>query len=112
MKYLVAIIQPSRLEAVQEGLASIGVSGMTVSEVRGYGRQRGKTEIYRGAEYSIDFLPKIKIEIALDDNNADSAVDLISETCNSGRIGDGKVFLMPLENATRIRTGEIGQLAL
>ena len=108
MKYLVAIIQPSRLENVQEGLSSLGISGMTVSEVRGYGRQRGKTEIYRGAEYNIDFLPKIKIE----DSTADKAVEFISETCNSGRIGDGKIFVMPLENATRIRTGENGQSAL
>ena len=112
MKYLVAIIQPSRLENVQEGLSSLGISGMTVSEVRGYGRQRGKTEIYRGAEYNIDFLPKIKIEIAIEDSTADKAVEFISETCNSGRIGDGKIFVMPLENATRIRTGEHGQSVL
>lgn len=112
MKYLVAIIQPSRLEPVQEGLSSLGISGMTVSEVRGYGRQRGKTEIYRGAEYNIDFLPKIKVEIAIDDDAAEKAVDFIKETCHTGRIGDGKVFVMPLEEATRIRTGEVGQAAL
>ena len=112
MKYLVAIIQPSRLEPVQEGLSSLGISGMTVSEVRGYGRQRGKTEIYRGAEYNIDFLPKIKVEIAIDDDTAEKAVDFIKETCHTGRIGDGKVFVMPLEEATRIRTGEVGQSAL
>lgn len=112
MKYLVAIIQPSRLEAVQGGLADLGISGMTVSEVRGYGRQRGKTEIYRGAEYSIDFLPKIKIEIALEESVTEKAVEMITDTCNSGRIGDGKVFVLPLEQATRIRTGETGHLAL
>ncbi|MGC6484045.1 MAG: P-II family nitrogen regulator [Candidatus Puniceispirillales bacterium] len=112
MKYLVAIIQPSRLEPVQEGLSSLGISGMTVSEVRGYGRQRGKTEIYRGAEYSIDFLPKIKLEIALEDGTADKAVEFIKDTCHTGRIGDGKVFVMPLDDVTRIRTGEIGQSAL
>lgn len=112
MNYIIAIIQPSRLEAVQERLGAIGVSGMTVSEVRGYGRQRGKTEIYRGTEYSIDFLPKIKLELAVDAKACEQAVEIITEVCQSGRIGDGKIFTLPLHEALRIRTGENGAEAL
>ena len=112
MNYIIAIIQPSQLEAVQEKLTAAGVSGMTVTEVRGYGRQRGKTEIYRGTEYSINFLPKIKLALALDDRAAAEAVDIITEVCKSGRIGDGKIFTFPLTEALRIRTGETGSEAL
>ena len=112
MNYIIAIIQPSQLEAVQEKLTAAGVSGMTVTEVRGYGRQRGKTEIYRGTEYSINFLPKIKLELALDDKASAEAVDIITEVCTSGRIGDGKIFTFRLTEALRIRTGETGSEAL
>lgn len=112
MDYVIAVIQPNKLEAVQEKLTAIGISGMTVSEVRGYGRQRGKTEMYRGAEYSIDFLPKIKLEIALDSKITPKATEVITEVCNSSRIGDGKIFILPLSDVQRIRTGEVGTDAL
>ena len=112
MKYIIAITQPSRLEPLQEALASLGITGMTVSEVQGYGRQKGKTEIYRGAEYSINFLPKIKVECAVDDPIHEKAIDIIRDTCGTGRIGDGKIFSLDLTDAMRIRTGETGIAAL
>jgi nitrogen regulatory protein PII len=112
MKWIVAIVQPHRLDAVREALAEIGVEGMTVTEVRGFGRQKGHTEIYRGAEYQIAFTPKVKLEIAVPAENADKAVERIRETANSGRIGDGKIFVLPLESVTRVRTGETGAEAL
>jgi nitrogen regulatory protein PII len=112
MKWIVAIVQPHRLDAVREALAEIGVEGMTVTEVRGFGRQKGHTEIYRGAEYQIAFTPKVKLEIAVPAENVDKAVERIRETANSGRIGDGKIFVLPLESVTRVRTGETGNEAL
>lgn len=112
MKWIIAIIQPHRLDAVREALGEIGVEGMTVTEVRGFGRQKGHTEIYRGAEYQISFTPKVKIEIAVPVENADKAVDKIRQTANTGRIGDGKIFVLPLESVTRVRTGETGADAL
>ena len=112
MKYIVAIIQPSRLAAVHEALQGIGIEGLTTSEVQGYGRQKGKTEVYRGTEYTVNFLPKIKIEIAVAANMAERACDAIKTAAESGKIGDGKVFVLDLESALRIRTGEIGAAAL
>jgi nitrogen regulatory protein PII len=112
MKYVIAVIQPHRLDAVRGALAAIGVQGLTVSEVRGFGRQKGQTEIYRGAEYTVNYVPKAKLEIAVDDAIADRVVDAISEAARSGRIGDGKIFVLPLEGAMRVRTGEVGADAL
>ncbi len=112
MKLLIAIIKPFKLDEVREGLSEIGVQGITVTEVKGFGRQKGHTELYRGAEYVVDFLPKVKIEIALDDVLVEQAIDAISKSANTGKIGDGKIFVMPLEQAVRIRTGEIGPDAL
>jgi nitrogen regulatory protein P-II 2 len=112
MKYIIAIIQPGKLEAVHEALGAIGVSGMTVSEVQGYGRQKGKSEIYRGAEYVVNFMPKIKIELAVDTKKASEVIATIQKTAESGKIGDGKVFSMDLKDALRIRTGETGAEAL
>ena len=112
MKYIIAVIQPHRLDPVREALSSIGVQGLTVSEVRGFGRQKGQTEIYRGAEYVMQFVPKIKLEIAVDDDIADQAVEAIGSAARTGRIGDGKVFVLPLEGAMRVRTGEMGTDAL
>lgn len=112
MKYIVAIIQPSRLAAVHEALQGIGIDGLTTSEVQGYGRQKGKTEVYRGTEYTVNFLPKIKIEIAVASDMAERACDAIKGAAESGKIGDGKVFVLDLESALRIRTGEIGEAAL
>jgi nitrogen regulatory protein PII len=112
MKYIIAVIQPHRLDPVREALSSIGVQGLTVSEVRGFGRQKGQTEIYRGAEYVMQFVPKIKLEIAVDDEIADQAVEAIGSAARTGRIGDGKVFVLPLEGAMRVRTGEMGTDAL
>lgn len=112
MNCIIAIIQPSALDAVQERLGAMGVSGMTVSEVRGYGRQRGKREMYRGTEYSIDFLPKIRLEIAVPEDQAEDVVDCIASTCSTGKIGDGKIFTLPLSGVTRVRTGETGVNAL
>jgi nitrogen regulatory protein PII len=112
MKYVIAVIQPHRLDAVRDALAAIGVQGLTVSEVRGFGRQKGQTEIYRGAEYTVNYVPKAKLEIAVDDAIADRVVDAISEAARSGRIGDGKIFVLPLEGAMRVRTGEVGADAL
>ncbi len=112
MKYIIAIIQPHRLDAVREALAGIGVQGMTVSEVRGFGRQKGQTEVYRGAEYTMQFVPKAKIEVAVDDTIADAVVEAIGGAARTGRIGDGKVFVLPLEGAMRVRTSEMGADAL
>jgi len=112
MKKIEAIIKPFKLEEVKQKLAGIGVHGMTVSEVRGFGRQKGHTELYRGAEYVVDFLPKIKIEAAVDDDTAEKAVRVIVEAAHTDRIGDGKIFVLPLEEAVRIRTGERGSEAL
>ena len=112
MKYIIAIIQPHRLEAVRTALNNIGVQGMTVSEVRGFGRQKGQTEIYRGTEYTMNFVPKVKIELAVSAAIADSVVDAISNAARTGHIGDGKVFVLPLEGSMRIRTGEMGADAL
>lgn len=103
---IVAIVKPSVTEPVMDALADIGVSGMTVSEVRGHGRQKGQTEIYRGAEYSVNLVPKIRFEIAVDDGLATQVVDTITKAANTGKIGDGKIFVMDLLSATRIRTGE------
>ena len=112
VKYIIAIIKPFRLDDVRAALTELGVQGMTVSDVRGFGRQKGHTEIYRGAEYTIDFLPKIKIEIAIADSLADRAVETIERTARTDKIGDGKVFVLELMAATRIRTGEAGEDAL
>jgi nitrogen regulatory protein PII len=112
MKYIIAIIQPHRLDAVRDALSEIGVKGLTVSEVRGFGRQKGQTEVYRGAEYVMQYVPKVKVEIAVDDDIADRAVEAIGSGARTGRIGDGKVFVLPLEGAMRVRTGEMGADAL
>jgi nitrogen regulatory protein PII len=112
MKKIEAIIKPFKLEDVKEALASIGVEGMTVTEVKGFGRQKGHTEIYRGSEYTVDFLPKVKIEIVLADNLVNPAVDAIIKSAKTGKIGDGKVFVGPMDNVVRIRTGETGEQAV
>jgi nitrogen regulatory protein P-II 1 len=112
MKKIEAIIKPFKLEEVKEALSSVGVEGMTVSEVKGFGRQKGHTEIYRGNEYTVDFLPKIKIEIVLADNLIASATDAIIKAAKTGKIGDGKVFVSPVEDAIRIRTEEKGDRAV
>ena len=106
MKMITAVIKPSRLDAVLEAVTEVGASGLTVTEVRGYGRQKGKTEVYRGAEYEVKLLPKVKLEIAVSDDLAEGVVDAIARSANTGKIGDGKVFVMDLETAVRIRTGE------
>ena len=108
MKLVIAIIKPSRLEEVRQALNSLDVHGMTVTEVKGYGRQKGHSEIYRGTEYAVHFLPKLKIEIAVDDGQADAIVSAIRESAQTGRIGDGKIFVSNIEEAIRIRTGESG----
>jgi len=112
MKKIEAIIKPFKLEEVKEALASIGIEGMTVSEVKGFGRQKGHTEIYRGSEYSVDFLPKVKIEVVLPDAMASKAIDTIVAAAKTGKIGDGKVFLFPVEESIRIRTDERGEKAV
>jgi nitrogen regulatory protein PII len=112
MKYIIAIIQPHRLDAVREALAVRGVQGMTVSEVRGFGRQKGQTEIYRGAEYTTHYVPKVKLEVAVDESLANAVVEAIGEGARTGRIGDGKIFVLDLEGAMRVRTGEMGADAL
>ena len=112
MKYIIAIIQPGKLDAVHEALGILGISGMTVSEVQGYGRQKGKSEIYRGAEYVVNFIPKVKIEVVIDDAEANSVAEAIVKSANTGKIGDGKVFISGVEEAIRIRTGESGNEAL
>ncbi len=112
MKFIVAIIKPHKLDGVREALASVGIEGMTASEVKGYGRQKGQTEIYRGAEYQVNFVPKVKIEVAVDDGVADAVVEAIRTAANTEKIGDGKIFVLDLENAVRVRTGETGAEAL
>jgi nitrogen regulatory protein P-II 1 len=112
LKKIEAIIKPFKLEEVKEALTEIGVRGITVSEVKGFGRQKGHTELYRGAEYVVDFLPKIKIELVIPDDMVDRAVESISSTARTGRIGDGKIFIIPLDSAVRIRTGEKGEEAI
>jgi len=112
MKLVTAIIKPFKLDDVREALADIGVSGITVIEVKGFGRQKGHTELYRGAEYVVDFLPKIKLEIAVDDTSMDQVIDAIRSAAHTGKIGDGKIFVFDLEEVTRIRTGEQGPDAL
>ncbi len=112
MKKIEAIIKPFKLEDVKEALAGLGVEGMTVSEVKGFGRQKGHTEIYRGSEYTVDFLPKLKIELVLADANVAPAVDAIVKAAKTGKIGDGKVFVSTIENAVRIRTEETGEQAI
>jgi len=112
MKRVEAIIKPFKLDEVKEALASLGVEGMTVSEVKGFGRQKGHTEIYRGSEYTVDFLPKIKIEVVLADSRVAGAVEAIVKAAKTGKIGDGKVFVSPIENAIRIRTEETGERAV
>ncbi len=112
MKMITAIIKPSRLDAVLEAVTEAGASGITVTEVRGYGRQKGKTEVYRGAEYEIKLLPKVKLEIAISTDMVEAVVEAIASTANTGKIGDGKVFVTDLEQALRIRTGERGALAI
>ncbi|MEI6339288.1 MAG: P-II family nitrogen regulator, partial [Verrucomicrobiota bacterium] len=106
MKKIEAIIKPFKMEDVKEALAEVGIEGMTVSEVKGFGRQKGHTEIYRGSEYTVDFLPKVKFEIVVSDSMVDKAVKAISEAAKTGKIGDGKIFVLPIENAIRIRTEE------
>ncbi len=108
MKLVTAIIKPFKLDDVREALSDIGVQGMTVTEVKGFGRQKGHTELYRGAEYVVDFLPKVKVEIAIDDNLLDSCIEAITGAANTGKVGDGKIFVSTLENLIRIRTGETG----
>ena len=112
MKKIEAIIKPFKLEEVKEALAEVGVQGMTVTEVKGFGRQKGHTEIYRGSEYTVDFLPKVKIEIVVDDAQAESVAAVIVKSANTGKIGDGKVFISTVEQAIRIRTGETGSSAV
>lgn len=112
MKLVTAIIKPFRLEDVRTALSDIGVQGITVTEVKGFGRQRGHTELYRGAEYVVDFLPKSKLEIAVADDQVDAAIDAIIKSANSGKIGDGKIFVSALEQVIRIRTGETGEQAI
>ena len=112
MKYLTAIIKPFKLDDVRDALSEIGINGLTVTEVKGFGRQKGHTELYRGAEYVVDFLPKVKIEVAMDDALVDSAIEAVCKVTNTGKIGDGKIFITNLEQVIRIRTGETGSDAL
>ena len=112
MKLITAIFKPFRLDDVRNALAEAGVHGMTVSEVKGFGRQRGHTELYRGAEYVVDFVPKVKVEVAVTDELAERAVEAIVESARTGKVGDGKIFIVDLEHAVRIRTGEANEQAL
>jgi nitrogen regulatory protein PII len=112
MKKIEAIIKPFKLEDVKEALTTLGIEGMTVTEVKGFGRQKGHTEIYRGSEYTVDFLPKLKLEIVLADSQVDAAIKAIVDSAKTGKIGDGKVFVLPIENAIRIRTSEKGDSAV
>ena len=112
MKMVTAIVKPFKLDEVREALSAIGVQGITVTEVKGFGRQKGHTELYRGAEYVVDFLPKIKLEVAVADDQVDRVVEAILHAARSGKIGDGKIFVMPLEQVVRIRTGELDGDAL
>jgi len=112
MKMVTAIIKPFKLDDVREALSEIGIQGITVSEVKGFGRQKGHTELYRGAEYVVDFLPKVKLDLAIDDDLLDQVIEAISSSANTGKIGDGKIFITTIEQAIRIRTGESGSSAL
>jgi nitrogen regulatory protein PII len=112
MKKVEAIIKPFKLDEVKEALSGVGIQGLTVTEVKGFGRQKGHTELYRGAEYVVDFLPKIKLEIAVADEDVDKAIEAIRESANTGRIGDGKIFVLPMDEVIRIRTGERGAEAV
>jgi nitrogen regulatory protein P-II 2 len=112
MKMIVAIIKPFKLDDVRSALADVGVQGITVTEVKGFGRQKGHTELYRGAEYVVDFLPKVKLELAVDDDQVDRVIEAIIETARTGKIGDGKIFVVDLGQSVRIRTGELGSRAL
>ena len=112
MKWIIAIIKPFKLDEVRQAVAEIGVQGITVTEVQGFGRQRGHTELYRGAEYRVDFVPKAKIELAVDDSVCDQVVEAITNIARTGKIGDGKIFVVGLEQAVRIRTGEMGSEAI
>ena len=112
MKMVTAIIKPFKLDEVREALGNIGVQGITVTEVKGFGRQKGHTELYRGAEYVVDFLPKVKVEAAVDDAVVDSVIEAIEKAARTGKIGDGKIFITPVEQVIRIRTGETGKVAL
>jgi nitrogen regulatory protein PII len=112
MKLIVAVIKPYKLDEVREALAEIGMQGMTVTETKGFGRQRGHTELYRGAEYVVDFLPKIRVDVVVDDELVDQAIEVITNSAHTGKIGDGKIFVQPVEQAIRIRTGESGSTAL
>ena len=112
MKKVEAIIKPFKLDEVKEGLAAIGIKGLTVSEVKGFGRQKGHTELYRGAEYEIDFLPKIKVEIVISDDKFQDVIETIQEKAKTGKIGDGKIFVCDMEKVIRIRTGEMGETAI
>jgi nitrogen regulatory protein PII len=112
MKMMTAIIKPFKLDDVREALQQIGINGMTVEEVKGYGRQKGHTELYRGAEYQVEFQPKVKIQIGISDHQVDAAIEAICNAASTGKIGDGKIFITPLEQSIRIRTGETGEEAL
>jgi len=112
MKQVVAIIKPFKLDELKENLAAIGTYGMTVSEVKGFGRQKGHTEVYRGAEYKVEFIPKIKVEIVVDAASVNKVIETIIKSCNTGKIGDGKIFVLPVESICRIRTGEKDQDAI
>jgi nitrogen regulatory protein P-II 1 len=112
MKKIEAVIKPFKLDEVRESLSEIGVTGLTVTEVKGFGRQKGHTELYRGAEYVVDFLPKVKVEIVLQDNMVDRAIEAIIKAARTGKIGDGKIFVYPVEQVVRIRTGEVGEAAV
>jgi nitrogen regulatory protein PII len=112
MKLVTAIVKPFKLDEVREALSEIGINGITVTEVKGFGRQRGHTELYRGAEYVVDFLPKVKLELAIDDDQVDIAIEAIQKSANTGKIGDGKIFVTALEQVIRIRTGETGADAI
>jgi nitrogen regulatory protein P-II 2 len=112
MKMIIAIVKPFKLDEVREALVAAGVEGLTVSEVKGYGRQKGQTEIYRGAEYQVNFVPKVKLEAVVDDAACEGAVEAVRRAAATGKIGDGKIFVIDIENAVRIRTGEIGSAAL
>ena len=112
MKLIIAIIKPFKLDEVRIALSALGVQGLTVTEVKGFGRQKGHTELYRGAEYAVDFLPKLRVEAAISDDIVSQAIDTIEQAARTGKIGDGKIFIAPLEQAVRIRTGETGDAAL
>jgi len=112
MKKIEAIIKPFKLDEVREALSEVGITGLTVTEVKGFGRQKGHTELYRGAEYVVDFLPKIKIEIVVNNEHAEAAIDAIIKSARTGKIGDGKIFVMPVEHVVRIRTGETNEAAV